>query len=63
MAYAVMEIGTMVGSISASAMAGYLADHGFAGELFRYKEAIDSNIDRILILKEDGRPLSTSLAS
>lgn len=29
--YAVMEVGTMVGSISASALAGYLAEHGFAG--------------------------------
>ena len=29
--YAVMEIGTMLGSIWASAMAGYLAEHGFAG--------------------------------
>lgn len=29
--YAVMEIGTMIGSIWASAMAGYLAEHGFAG--------------------------------
>ena len=29
--YAVMEVGTMLGSISASALAGYLAEHGFAG--------------------------------
>lgn len=31
MAYSVMEIGTMLGNVWASAMAGYLAEHGFAG--------------------------------
>ena len=30
-AYAIMEVGTMIGSISGSALAGYMADHGFAG--------------------------------
>lgn len=30
MAYSVMEIGTMLGNVWASAMAGYLAEHGFA---------------------------------
>lgn len=29
--YSVMEIGTMLGSVWAAAMAGYLAEHGFAG--------------------------------
>ena len=30
-AYAIMEVGTMIGSVSGSALAGYMADHGFAG--------------------------------
>ena len=29
--YSIMEIGTMLGSVWAAAMAGYLAEHGFAG--------------------------------
>lgn len=29
--YSIMEIGTMIGSITAMAMAGYLAEHGFGG--------------------------------